>query len=72
MKVQTQTTEMVIHIKIPVGWYEQLRRLADQVEGTIHQQTRLAIRERLERKGLLAERQDGRQTELANQETKVR
>ena len=49
MKEQTQTTEMVIHIKIPVGWYEQLRRLADQVEGTIHQQTRLAIRERLER-----------------------
>lgn len=51
MKPKTQTTEMTIHIKIPVGWYEGLRRLADQVEGTIHQQTRLAIRERLERTG---------------------
>ncbi len=43
------TTDMVIHIKIPGEWYEALRRLADQVEGTVHQQTRLAIRERLER-----------------------
>lgn len=64
--------EQVIHVKVPGEWYEGLRTLADDSEGTINQQTRLAIRERLERKGLLAERQDGRQTELANQETKVR
>ena len=60
--------DQVIHVKVPEGWYEGLRTLADAAEGTINQQTRLAIRERLERKGLLAERQDGRQTELANQE----
>ena len=60
--------EQVIHVKVPEGWYEGLRALADESEGTINQQTRLAIRERLERNGLLAERQDGRQTELANQE----
>ena len=64
--------EQVIHVKVPGEWYEGLRTLASAAEGTINQQTRLAIRERLERKGLLAERQDGRQTELANQETKVR
>ena len=60
--------EQVIHVKVPGEWYEGLRTLASATEGTINQQTRLAIRERLERKGLLAERQDGRQTELANQE----
>ena len=59
--------EMVIHVKVPGEWYEGLRALAADSEGTINQQTRLAIRERLERKGFLAERQDGRQTELANQ-----
>ena len=64
--------EQVIHVKVPGEWYEGLRTLASAAEGTINQQTRLAIRERLERKGLLAERQDGRQTELANQEKKVR
>lgn len=64
--------EQVIHVKVPGEWYEGLRTLASAAEGTINQQTRLAIRERLERSGLLAERQDGRQTELANQETKVR
>jgi len=64
--------DQVIHVKVPEGWYEGLRTLANGAEGTINQQTRLAIRERLERKGLLAERQDGRQTELANQEKKVR
>ena len=63
MKPQTQTTEMTLHVKIPVGWYEGLRRLSDQVEGTIHQQARLAIRERLERKGLLARRQVETKTE---------
>lgn len=64
--------DAVIHVKVPEVWYAGLKTLADASEGTINQQTRLAIRERLERKGLLAERQDGRQTELANQEKKVR
>ena len=64
--------DAVIHVKVPELWYAGLKTLADDSEGTINQQTRLAIRERLERKGLLAERQDGRQTELANQEKKVR
>jgi len=59
--------DTVMHIKVPENWYAGLKALADESEGTISQQTRLAIRERLERKGLLAERQDGRQTELANQ-----
>ena len=60
--------DAVIHVKVPEVWYAGLKTLADDSEGTINQQTRLAIRERLERKGLLAERQDGRQTDLANQE----
>ena len=60
--------DAVIHVKVPEVWYAGLKTLADDSEGTINQQTRLAIRERLERKGLLAERQDGRQTELANQD----
>ena len=60
--------ETVIHVKVPDVWYAGLKTLADNYEGTINQQTRLAIRERLERKGLLAERQGGRQTDLANQE----
>ena len=47
--------EQVIHVKVPEEWYAGLRTLADDTEGTINQQTRLAIRERLERKGLLAE-----------------
>ena len=44
-------TEITIHVKIPGGWYEGLRRLASEVEGSVHQQARLAIRERLERTG---------------------
>lgn len=60
--------DAVIHVKVPEVWYAGLKTLADDSEGTINQQTRLAIRERLERKGLLAERQDVRQTDLANQE----
>ncbi|MBR2838237.1 MAG: hypothetical protein IKE55_05625 [Kiritimatiellae bacterium] len=46
--------EQVIHVKVPEEWYEGLRTLADDCEGTINQQTRLAIRERLERKGILS------------------
>ena len=45
--------EQVIHVKVPTEWYEGLRTLANDSEGTINQQTRLAIRERLERNGLL-------------------
>ena len=51
--------DTVIHVKVPEGWYAGLKTLANDSEGTINQQTRLAIRERLERKGLLAKRQDG-------------
>ncbi len=47
--------DTVIHVKVPGEWYEGLRALADASEGTINQQTRLAIRERLERKGILEE-----------------
>ena len=47
--------ERVIHVKVPEAWYEGLRALAADSEGTINQQTRLAIRERLERKGILEE-----------------
>lgn len=46
--------DAVIHVKVPEGWYRGLRTLADESEGTINQQTRLAIRERLERKGILS------------------
>ena len=45
--------EQVIHVKVPEEWYEGLRTLAEDCEGTMNQQTRLAIRERLERKGIL-------------------
>lgn len=55
--------DTVIHVKVPGEWYEGLRALADASEGTINQQTRLAIRERLERKGLLARRQVEAKTE---------
>ncbi len=47
--------EQGIHVKVPGEWYEGLRTLASAAEGTINQQTRLAIRERLERKGILEE-----------------
>ena len=57
--------EQVIHVKVPEEWYEGLRTLADECEGTIHQQVRLAIRERLERKGLLSKTK----TENTNENT---
>lgn len=57
--------DTVIHVKVPEEWYAGLKTLADDSEGTINQQTRLAIREWLERNRLLAYRQDGRQTDLA-------
>lgn len=55
--------DAVIHVKVPEGWYRGLRTLADESEGTINQQTRLAIRERLERKGILS----GAKTENKNE-----
>lgn len=55
--------DAVIHVKVPEGWYRGLRTLADESEGTINQQTRLAIRERLERKGILS----GTKTENKNE-----
>ena len=45
--------DAVIHVRVPEGWYAGLRSLAEDSEGTINQQIRLAIRERLERNGLL-------------------
>lgn len=55
--------ETVIHVKVPEEWYAGMRSLAEDSEGSINQQTRLAIRERLERKGLLARRQVEAKTE---------
>lgn len=55
--------DAVIHVKVPEDWYRGLRTLADESEGTINQQTRLAIRERLERKGILS----GTKTESKNE-----
>lgn len=55
--------DAVIHVKVPEGWYRGLRTLAEESEGTINQQTRLAIRERLERKGVLS----GTKTENKNE-----
>jgi predicted transcriptional regulator len=46
--------DMTLHVRLPEEWYNGLRRIADSVEGTIHQQAKLAIRDRLEREGMLA------------------
>ena len=48
--------DVVIHVKVPGMWYEGLRGLAENSAGTISQQVRLAIRERLEREGHQVER----------------
>lgn len=45
----------VIRVKVDDAWYRGLGTLAERCEGTIHQQTRLAIRERLEREGMIEE-----------------
>lgn len=45
----------VIRVKVDDAWYKGLGVLAKRSEGTIHQQTRLAIRERLEREGMMKE-----------------
>lgn len=43
----------VISVKVDDVWYEGLGVLAKRSEGTIHQQARLSIRERLEREGMI-------------------
>ena len=43
--------DKVIHVRVPDEWYAGLKGLADESEGSINQQARLAIRERLEREG---------------------
>ena len=40
----------MIRVKVDDAWYEGLGTLAERCEGTINQQTRLAIRERLEKR----------------------
>lgn len=47
-------TETTLHLKVPTEWYEALRRMAARCEGTIHQQAKLAVREKLERVGAIA------------------
>ena len=49
----TKTEVIVIHAKIDRSWYDGLSRLADENEGSVHSQVKIAIRERLERKKLL-------------------
>lgn len=51
-------SEITLHVKVPGEWYEFLKALSERCEGTIHQQARLAIRERLERCGLVRVRGD--------------
>ena len=40
--------DSVVHVKIPTEYYERLRVLAKNCEGSINQQVRLAIRRHLE------------------------
>lgn len=49
----TKTEEIVIHAKIDRSWYDGLSMLADEYEGSVHSQVKIAIRERLERAKLL-------------------
>ncbi len=49
--------DKVIHVRVPDEWYAGLKGLADESEGSINQQARLAIRERLEREGRIDEPQ---------------
>jgi len=64
--------DAVIHVKVPEGWYKGLRTLADESEGTINQQTRLAIRERLERKGILSDTKTENKNENSDNEGAAR
>ena len=49
--------DQTVHVRMPGAWYAGLKRYAEGIEGTVHQASRLAVREFLERNGLLAERQ---------------
>ena len=44
---------ITIHAKIDRAWYDRLTVLADENEGSVHSQVKIAIRERLERAKLL-------------------
>lgn len=49
----TKSEFITIHAKIARAWYEHLTVLADENEGSVHSQVKIAIRERLERAKLL-------------------
>ncbi|MBP3405206.1 MAG: hypothetical protein J6N18_03830 [Kiritimatiellae bacterium] len=51
--MSTKTEVIVIHAKIDRSWYDGLSTLADENEGSVHSQVKIAIRERLERANLL-------------------
>ncbi len=51
--IKTNGASQVMAVRIPTELYEQLRLMAQAQEGTIGQQVRIAIRERLERAKLL-------------------
>lgn len=51
--IKTNGASQVMAVRIPTELYERLRLMAQAQEGTIGQQVRIAIRERLERAKLL-------------------
>jgi hypothetical protein len=51
--MSTKTEVIVIHAKIDRSWYDGLSTLAEENEGSVHSQVKIAIRERLERAKLL-------------------
>lgn len=51
--MSTKTEFITIHTKIDRSWYDGLSTLADENEGSVHSQVKIAIRERLERANLL-------------------
>lgn len=51
--MSTKTEFITIHAKIDRSWYDGLSTLADENEGSVHSQVKIAIRERLERAKLL-------------------
>jgi hypothetical protein len=44
-----KTEFITVHVKIDRSWYGYLSVLADENEGSVHSQVKIAIRERLER-----------------------
>ena len=51
--IKTNGASQVMAVRIPTELYERLRLMAQAQEGTIGQQVRIAIRERLERAKML-------------------